>query len=148
MSESWRVLLHNGRNKQATPLVFILAARVSFWSIDSCFTVWDSQLRPLRLMTPRKNWAYITVFFIDNRDEQTEYFTNTAHINKICLNLNQLVFCFWWCFQCLKRISGHYASVDLQVTGRKRWSNSMYIARLTERAFWNVYMWTDYKLHI
>lgn len=88
-------------------------------------------------MAPGKNWAYIAVFLTGNRDEQTEYFTNTAHINKICLNLNQLVFCFQWWFQLLKHVSYHYAPVDLQGTGRKRWYNSMHIARLTERAFWN-----------
>lgn len=89
-------------------------------SIDSCFTVWDSQLRSLRLMTQGKNWAYITVFLRENRGVETEYFTKTMHINEICLNQNQLVFHFQWCFQLVKHVSYRYASP--QVNGRKRWS--------------------------
>lgn len=131
------MVLHNGRNKQAAALVFILATCVFFWSIDSCFTVWDSQLR---FMTPGKNWAYITVFFIDNGDDQTEYFTNTIYINKICLNLIQLVFCFQWCFQILKYVNYHCASVDLEVTGRKRWTNNMYIQDL-QKQHSEMYTW-------
>lgn len=91
-------------------------------SIDSCFTVWDSQLRPLRLMTQGKNWAYITVFLTENRGVRTEYFTKTVHINKICLHWNQLVFHFQWCFQLVKHVSYHYVLVVSQVNGRKRWS--------------------------
>lgn len=89
-------------------------------SIDSCFTVWDSQLRPLRLMTQGKNWAHITIFLTENRGVETEYFTKTVPTNKICLNQNQLVFHFQWCFQLVKHVSYHCASP--QVNGRKRWS--------------------------
>lgn len=67
---SWReccTMVGNKQAKQATALIFILAVRISFWSIDSCFTVWDSQLRPLTL-TPGKNQAYIPVFPMGNRE--------------------------------------------------------------------------------
>lgn len=105
-------------------------------SIDSCFTVWDSQLRPLRLMTQGKNWACITVFLTENRSVGTEYFTKPVNINKICLNRNQLVFHFQWCFQLVKHVSYHYALGDLQVNGRKRWSFLENGHSLTCLKFW------------
>lgn len=56
-------------------------------SIDSCFTVWDSQLRPLRLMTQGKNWAYITVFLTENRGVEKEYFPKSCAYQQ---NLSEL----------------------------------------------------------
>lgn len=41
--------------------------------------------------------------------------------------------CFQWCFQILKIVNYHCASVDLQVTGRRRWTNSMYIRDLQKQ---------------
>lgn len=117
----WRVLLQDGSNKQASAPAHSGYSHFLL-SIDSCFTVWDSQLRPLRLMTQGKNLAHIKVFLTENRVVETEYFTKTVHSNKICLNQNQLVFHFQWCFQLLKHVNYHCVLVDPRWMEKKRWS--------------------------